>query len=439
MTAPPTPPTIHEPEALEEGLPAADASSRSLWRDRDFRRFWIGRGISSIGDEISALALPLIAVLILDATPTQMGIVNALGYLPFLLVGLQAGVWVDRTRRRRILIWSDLVQAALLVSIPVAGILDILRIEQLYVLALVIGAVNVVASVAQQSFLPSLVDRRALPTANSRLEATYSATGIVGPGVAGALVQVLSAPVAVFVNSVTLVLSAALLTSMRTAEPPPLAGAQNRSMRSQIAEGLGLVLRHPLLRPLMSCGMTHNFFRRMFEALFVLYLVREVGVNPALLGLIVAAGGPGALLGALAAVPLAKRIGVGPTIVGSQVLTGIACLAAPLAGGPIWVAALVLAGGEFLLGIARTLFNITQLSLRQAITPDRLQGRVNATMRFMMWGVTPAGALAGGLLGTAIGLRETLLLAAFGVLAAFLWVALSSVARLREQPLPSQT
>lgn len=431
-----TPPTTHEPEAPERGLPPDDAG-RSLWRDPDFRRFWIGRGISSIGDEISALALPLIAVLILDATATQMGVINALGYLPFLLVGLQAGVWVDRMRRRQILIWSDLVQAALLLSLPVAGFLGALRIEHLYVLALVIGAINVVASVAQQSFLPSLVERRQLPTANSRLEATYSATGIVGPGLAGALVQVLTAPVAVLINSVTLVVSAGLLASMRTAEPPPLPDADRQGMRHQIAEGLGLVLRHPLLRSIMACGMTHNFFRRMFEALFVLYVVTEVGVNPALLGMIVAAGGPGALLGALAAVQVAKRVGVGPTIVGAQVLTGIACLAAPLAGGPIWVAAVILAGGEFLLGIARTLFNITQLSLRQAITPDRLQGRVNATMRFMMWGVTPVGALAGGLLGTAIGLRATLFLAALGVLAAFLWVALSPVARLREQPEPA--
>jgi MFS family permease len=432
-----TPPTTHEPEAPDGGLRPPAAPGPSLWRDRDFRRFWIGRGLASIGDEISALALPLIAVLILGASPAQMGIINAVGYLPFLLVGLQAGVWVDRMRRRRILIWSDLFQGLLLLSIPAAGFFGVLRIEQLYALALIIGAINVVASVAQQSFLPSLVDRRQLPTANSRLEATYSATAIAGPGLAGALVQVLSAPMAIVANSVTLLLSAALLASMRTPEPPPLAD-EGRSMRGQIAEGLRLVLGHRLLRPVMACGMTHNFFRRMFEALFVLYLVTGVGVSPVLLGLIVAAGGPGALLGALAAVPVARRIGVGPTIVGAQVLTGIACLATPLAGGPIWVAALVLAGGEFLLGIARTLFNITQLSLRQAITPDRLQGRVNATMRFMMWGVTPVGALVGGLLGSAIGLRPTLLLAALGVLAAFAWVALSPVARLREQPVPAE-
>jgi Na+/melibiose symporter-like transporter len=339
-------------------------------------------------------------------------------------------------RRRQILIWADLVQAALLVTLPAAALAGLLRIEQLYVLALLIGAINVVASVAQQSFLPSLVERRHLPAANSRLEATRSMTGIVGPGIAGVLVQVLTAPIAILVNAATLTTSAALVASMRSTEPPPLPDAQRTGMRAQVAEGLRIVLRHPLLRPLMTCGMTHNFFRRMFEAIFVLYLVDEIGTDPALLGLIIAAGGPGALLGALAAVRIARRIGVGPAIVWTQVLTGIACLATPLAGGPIWLAALILAVGEFLLGIARTVFNITQLSLRQAITPDRLQGRVNATMRFMMWGVTPVGALTGGVLGTAIGLRPALFIAAIGVLFAFAWVAFSAVVRLQEQPEP---
>jgi predicted MFS family arabinose efflux permease len=433
MTQPPTAPSPAVPD-LERPQPGPDGPA--LWRDRDFRRFWIGQGVSSFGDEVSALALPLVAVIVLGASATQMGIITALGYLPFLLVGLQAGVWVDRMRRRRILIWADLAQAALLLTVPAAAITGLLRIEQLYVLALLIGGINVVASVAQQSFLPSLVRRQHLPAANSRLEATRSVTGIVGPSVAGVLVQLLTAPIAVFVNAVTLLASAGLLASMRTVEPPPLPEAQRRGMRAQVAEGLRIVLRHELLRPLMSCGMTHNFFRRMFEAIFVLYLVNELGIDAALLGLIIAAGGPGALLGALAAVPVARRIGIGPTVVWAQVLTGIACLATPLAGGPIWLVALILATGEFLLGAARTLFNITQLSLRQAITPDRLQGRVNATMRFMMWGVTPVGALSGGLLGSAIGLRPALLVAAVGVLLAFGWVAFTAVGRLREQPEP---
>jgi MFS family permease len=419
---------------LEAPQPSPDAPI--LWRDRDFRRFWIGQAVYTLGDEVTALALPLVAVLILDATATQMGIVNALGYLPFLLIGLQAGVWVDRMRRRRILIWGDLAQGGLLLTIPAAAMVDQLHIEHIYVVAFLIGAINVVTSVAQQSFLPSLVSRRHIAAANSRLEATRSATGIIGPSIAGFLIQALTAPIAIVVNALALGVSATLLASMRTSEPPPIPDAERRGMRAQVGEGLRIVLRHELLRPLMSCGMTHNFFRRMFEAIFVLYLINELGIDPALLGLIIAAGGPGALLGALAAVAVARRIGVGPTIVWAQVLTGIACLAAPLAGGPLWLVAVILATGEFLLGIARTLFNITQLSLRQAITPDRLQGRVNATMRFMMWGVTPVGALAGGLLATAIGLRPALFIGAIGVLVAVAWVAFTEVGRLHDAPEP---
>ena len=209
---------------------------------------------------------------------------------------------------------------------------------------------------------------------------------------------------------------------------------ERAGMRIQAAEGLRHVVRHPLLRPLFSCGATHNFFRRMIEALFVLYVVNELGLDPVAIGLVFAAGGPGALLGAAIAVPLARRIGLGRTIVWMQVLTGISCFAAPLAGGPTWLTIGILAAGQFLLGVARPVFNISQLSLRQAITPDRLQGRVNATMRFIMWGVTPVGALVGGLLGSTIGLRPTLLVAAVGVLLAFAWVAASPVRRLQSVP-----
>ena len=403
-------------------------------RSPAFRRFWIAQSISFLGSEVSLLALPLIAVVTLGATPTQMGILTALGYAPFLVIGLQAGVWVDRMQRRPILIWSDLVTAALLVTIPVAAIFGVLRIEQMYGLALVVGGINVVSSVAHQSFMPSLVARAELQDANARLEASSSFATIVGPSVAGALVQVLTAPIAILVDAASFVVSAVLLRTVQVDEPPPLPPDESPGMRGQVMEGLRLVVRHPLLRPIFSCGATHNFFRRMIEALFVLYAVRELGLDPLALGLVFAAGGPGALLGAAVAVPLARRIGLGRTIVSMQVLTGIACLAAPVAGGPPWLIIGILATGQFLLGIARPIFNISQLSLRQAITPDRLQGRVNATMRFIMWGVTPAGALVGGLLGSAIGLRETLLVAGIGVLLAFAWVAASPVRWLATVP-----
>ncbi len=410
--------------------PTSDRSVRSA----NFRRFWIGQSISFLGSEVSLLALPLIAVVTLNADATQMGILTALSYLPFLLVGLQAGVWVDRLRRRQILIWSDVLTAGLLLTIPAAAVMGVLRIEQMYVLALLIGGIEVVSSVAHQSFLPTLVERRDLPPANARLEGSSSAATIIGPSVAGVLVQVFTAPIAILVDAASFVVSALFLRSVRATEPPPLPAAERVSMRVQVTEGLRHVVGHRLLRPLFTCGATHNFFRRMIQALFVLYVVNELGLDPVALGLVMAAGGPGALLGAAIAVPLARRIGVGPTIIWMQVLTGISCFAAPLAGGPPLVTIGFLAAGSFLLGVARPVFNITQLSLRQAITPDRLQGRVNATMRFIMWGVTPFGALAGGLLGSAIGLRPTLLLAAVGVLLAVAWVAASPLRSLVTAP-----
>lgn len=403
--------------------PVLDRSVRSP----NFRRFWIGQSVSFLGSEVSLLALPLIAVVTLNADATQMGILTALGYLPFLLIGLQAGVWVDRMRRRQILIWSDLATAVLLLTLPAAALMGVLRIEQMYVLALLIGGIEVVSSVAHQSFLPSLVERRELPPANARLEGSSSVATIAGPSMAGVLVQVLTAPIAILIDAVSFIVSALVLRSVRVEEPPPLPPDESVGMRVQVSEGLHHVVRHRLLRPLFSCGATHNFFRRMIEALFVLYVVNELGLDPVALGLVLAAGGPGALLGAAVAVPLARRIGLGRTIVWMQVLTGISCFAVPLAGGPPWLTIAILAAGQFLLGVARPVFNISQLSLRQAITPDRLQGRVNATMRFIMWGVTPFGALFGGLLGSAIGLRPTLLLAAVGVLLAFVWIAASPV------------
>lgn len=357
-----------------------------LWRQPEFRKFWTGQTISFFGSEVTYLALPLTAVLYLQAGPAEMGLLGVARNLPFLLVGLLAGVWVDRMRRRPILIGSDLGNAFLLGSIAVAALFDVLEMWQLYVVAFGVGMITVVAMVAYQSFLPTLVQRQHLVEGNSKLEVSSSIAGIAGPGLAGLLVQWLTAPIAIFVDSISFFISALFLGTIRTPEPPPMPRAERGSMRQQIGEGLRTVLSNPLLRALVWCGSTHNFFSRMIEALYVLYVVRELGIAPALLGLIFAAGGPGALLGALLAGPLARRFGLGPTIVGAQVLTGISRLCIPLAGGPPPLMIGVLMLGEFGLGIARPVFNINQVSLRQSITTDRLQGRVNATMRFIMWG-----------------------------------------------------
>lgn len=405
-----------------------------LWTNPDFVRFWTGETISFFGSEVTALALPLTAVLVLKAGAGEMGLLAASRNLPFLLVGLPAGVWVDRMRRRPILIASDLCSALLLGSIPLAAALGYLRIEQLYLVSFLVGVVTVIASVAYQSFLPTLVKRENLVEGNSKLEVSSSVAGILGPGLGSTLVQFLTAPIAIVADSLSFLISALFLGTIRTPEPPPIPHEQRANIWRQMGEGLKIVWSNPILRSIVACGVTHNFFSRMIDALYVLYLTRDLRIQPVLLGVILAMGGPGALLGALLAAPAVKRLGLGPTITGAQVLTGISRLLIPLAAGSLPLMVVVLGAGEFLLGVARPVFNVNQLSLRQAITPDRLHGRVNATMRFIMWGVTPVGALLGGLLAEGIGLRTTLLMAAAGVLLAFLWILVSPVRALHEQP-----
>jgi MFS family permease len=385
-----------------------------------FRRFWIGQSVSFVGTQVTELALPLTAIIILGATPAQMGLLTAIGLVPFLIVGLLAGVWVDRWRRQSILVITDLVSAVAVGAVPIAAMLGLLSMSWLYGLAFVLGFVGVIAPVAYQSFIPTLVGRERLVAANARMEASNSTAAIVGPGIGGLLVQVLTAPIALVVDAVSYLVSAAVLASLRVGEPPPIPPADRESVRRQIMEGLRHVGTVPVLRALVTGGAIHNFFSRMIDALLVLYMVNELHLRPLEVGLVFAAGGPGALLGAVGVGWLGRRIGVGPTIVGMQVLTGVARLLIPLAGGPAWLAIATLAASEFLLGFVRTAFNISQVSLRVAITPDRMHGRVNATMRFVMWGVTPFGALAGGLLATtALGLRGTLAVAGAGVLFAF--------------------
>lgn len=406
-----------------------------LLRDRTFARFLIGQAISSLGSQVTYLALPLTAVLILKASPPEMGILGAARTAPFLVFGLLAGVWVDRMRRRSILIASDLFQALLLLSIPTAALLDVLRMEQLILLAFVTGTLSIISTVAYQAFLPSLVRRDRLLEANTTMETSSSLTQIVGPGFGGLLIQWLTAPVAIIVDAVSYVISAAFLGSLRVAEPPLPARHERPRMWPEIVEGIKVVIFNPYLRSIMLCGTTHNLFSNgMAVAIYVLYVTRELHITPAQLGLIFAFGGPGALLGALAAGRASRAIGLGRTLIAAQVLTGFARACAPLAGLLPLATVPVLAVGEFILGVARPLFNINQVSLRQAITPDHLQGRMNASIRFLMWAIVPVGSLLGGFAGQWMGLWPTLVIAAVGTGIASGWMVFSPVRPLRQQP-----
>jgi predicted MFS family arabinose efflux permease len=327
-----------------------------------------------MGWEVTELALPLTAVVVLGAGPDQMGVLVATQNLPFLFVGLLAGVWVDRFRRRPILIVMALANAATLAAIPLASLLGVLRFEGLLIVGLVTGTTVVISSVAYQSLIPSLVPRPQLVDANAALEVSSSTATMLGPSLGGLLVQLLTAPVAIAADVVSSLFSALTLGAIGGPDPAPIAKELRASFVRQIGEGLRHVGTHPILRSIMACGAIHNFFSRMIDALFILFVVTTVGLDPITLGLVLAAAGPGSLLGALLSNRLPSRLGLGRTLIAAQVVTGLSRLLIPLAVGPFGSPAIILAASTFLLGVARPIFNVNQLSLRQALTADRLQG-----------------------------------------------------------------
>jgi len=416
--------------------PAASPSARSrgLWRHRGFLRFWAASAISDAGSQVTALALPLIAALTLGATPWQMGVLSAAGSAATLIVGLFAGVWVDRLRRRPLMIAADLGRALLLLSIPLASALGALRIELLYVVALSAGVLTVLFDVTYLAFVPTLVGREHLVEANSKLEATSSAAQVAGPGLGGVLVGALGAAHAVLIDALSFVASALFIAGVRVSEPAPT--ARRAGVASEIGEGLRLVLTHRILRALGGCSATTNLFGRMFLAVYVLYMTRTLGLGSIGVGLVFATGGVGALAGALAAGAVTRRLGLGPTMIAAQLGFGLTGMAVPLAVLVPRVALPMIVASEFGQWMAVTVYYVTAVSVRQSMIPDRLQGRVNATMRFMAGGALPVGAIIGGALGGAIGLPQTLVVAEFGMLLACVWLVLSPVRALRALPTP---
>jgi MFS family permease len=410
----------------------------SLLRHPDFVKLWSAETISVFGTQVTFLALPLIAATTLNVTPFEFGLLATIEYLPFVILSLPAGVWVDRLRRRPILIAGDLVRAAVLISIPIAYALDALTIWQLYAVGFINGCATVFFDVAYQSYLPSLVERDQIVEGNSKLEASRSAAQITGPGVAGVLIGALTAPFAILFDSLSFVASALFMFAIRRHEPAPEPRLDDRgerpSMRSEIVEGLKYVGHHPYLRSIAATTGTSNFFSNIIFAILILYLVRERSFTPELLGLTFSVGSIGFLVGALTANRVATRIGVGPAIVGSAFTFSVASIL--IAVAPPDLAAPFVAASMFIGGLAGTIYNINQVSLRQAITPERMQGRMNATMRFIVWGTIPFGSILGGFLGGLIGLHTTIWVGAIGYLFAFLPVLFSPVRGIREMPAP---
>lgn len=411
-----------------------DQSGRPALRTAaDFRRLWAAQAISQLGSQITLFVLPLVAVRTLGASTTQVGILAAAETLPFLLIGLPAGAWVDRRKRRPLLIGADLVRAAALATIPVATLLDRLTFAHLCAAALVAGFGTVVFDVAYQSFVPSLLPTPHLLAGNARLELSSSAAQVAGPGLAGAVVAVVRAPFALGLDAISFLVSALFLSRIQSPEPPVMVSdgtTEPPSFRSAIVEGLRLLLSHPVLRRIALRHAVFNLSSGMAMAAFYVFALRTVGVSAMALGIVFSLGSVGFVLGAAVSTRVIRRLGVGRAILFSGVVQGAAFLLVPLAqrdtAEPLFVSALLLES------LANPILSVAQLSLRQSVTPNHLRGRMTATMRVLVWGVLPIGSLAGGVLGGVIGVRATLWIAATIGLASSVALASHSIVSVRD-------
>jgi predicted MFS family arabinose efflux permease len=403
-----------------------------VWANPDFVKLWTGQTVSKFGTHITGAAMAATAVLFLQATPAQMGLLEAFGGLPVLLFSLLAGVWVDRLRRKPILIAADLGRAAILLSIPLAALAGALRIGQLFLVAGLVGTLSVFYSLADQSFLPSVVRRDELVEANARIASSDSLAEIAGPSLGGTLVQALGAPYAIFVDAATYLFSAASLGLIRTPEPLPIPQAQPHLGR-EIKEGLRAVIRQPVLRALMLTTATHRFFGNFIGAIYWLYLVRDLSLSPAIVGVSIGFGGAGALVGTLVTARLTHRLGVGRTLIAALVIVPLwsAVLLLPLTRWPAAAVAGTFFGMQFIGDIFWSIFFINVISVRQAVIPPEMLGRASASLDFVGEGASPLGALVGGLLATAIGARWTWLAGAAGILLGSAWLIFSPVRALR--------
>jgi MFS family permease len=417
-------------------------ASVPLVRHPDFLKLWTGETVSQLGSQVSQLAIPFVALGILNASTFEIALLNVVEMLPFMLIGLVAGVWVDRLRRRPILIAGDLGRAALLATIPIGYLLNVLTIIQLYVVGASVGALTVFFDVAYQSYLPSIVERDQLQEGNAKLEISRAGAQVVGPGLAGVLIGIVRAPFAVALDALSFLGSGLFILWIRRPEPPPgrhrADGAPGPDFRAEMAEGLRWVLGSPYLRSIAACTGSSNLFSSITFAVLLVFAVRMMGMTAEGIGLAFSIGSLGALLGAVSANRISQRLGVGRTIVLFAAIGGppeIILALAPLGTAqPVLVGLVALVG--FFGGLGSVVYNVAQVSFRQAITPTRLQGRMNATMRWIVWGTMPIGGVVGGLLGTFVGVRETVLLGGIGGSLVFLPVLFSPVRGIRTMPEP---
>ncbi|MCI4066273.1 MFS transporter [Micromonospora sp. R77] len=377
-----------------------------LLRHRNFRLLWLGEATSKAGSAVTGVAFPLVAVVTLDATPVTMGVINAMAWLPWLLMGLPAGAWIDRYPRRRTMLSANAVSIAVLVSVPLAAWLGLLSVGQLIVVSFVAGTASMFFSTAYQAFLPAVVDKTDLAEANAKLQGTDQVANLAGPPLGGLITQAAGAVTGLLVDAVTFVVSAVCLLRMRVAEVLPAPAAHRTSTRHEIGEGLRYVGRDRYLRILAISAAVDNFTLNAMYALTVLFLIRTVGAAPGAVGFLLAADFVGGLLGAIIARRVAGRLGTARTLLLFSIGTAPFCLLVPLTQNGPGLALFVL--GILVPSIGMVVGNVVVTGFRQSYCPSHLLGRVYTSSRFIQFGIIPVGAVLGGWLGAVLGVRQAL-------------------------------
>ncbi|MCP2243076.1 MFS transporter [Lentzea aerocolonigenes] len=403
----------------------------ALWGHPDFRRLWMGDTISQFGANVGMTVIPLLAAGVLNATPLEMGLLAAASTIAFLLIGLPAGVWVDRMRRKPLMIAMDIARAALMVSVPVAWWLDLLDLPQLIVVSLAVGVCTVFFDVAYQSYLPSLVGRGQLVEGNSKLQASLQVAEASGPAIGGYAAQFLGAANGVLATGLGYLSSAYFLLRIKTVEPAPELHPEPH-LRREIAEGLRFVFGNHTLRKIVACTGTSNFFHGIQQAVMVLFLLKTVGLSEGTAGLVLSAGGIGGVLGAAFAHKIGLVVGQARMIWLIPLVTWPFSLALPFTSNGLGLVLPMVGQAVTVFGVV--VYNIGQVSYRQTICPDHLLGRMNASTRWVVWGTMPLGALLGGGLGSWIGIVPTLWVALLGSLLGVVWILLSPLRTMRDLP-----
>ncbi len=411
------------------------AAPPTLRQHHDFMRLWVGQSTSLIGSQVTIVALPLVAVILMDATALEVGILGAFLRLPMVLFPF-VGVWVDRVRRRQVMLWSDVARAGIMASIPVLYWADLLTMPWMYVVVLVLGLFSVLFEIAYRSYLPSLVSTEHLGDGNSKLQLSDSVSKAVGPGMAGIMLGWWSAATVIVADVVSYVGSAIALLLIRKPEPKPAPDDDGGHVLAAIWAGLQWVMAQPLIRPLALASAVYSFFEiGVLQALYVIFVTQEADIPGAWLGFILATGGAGAIIGAFFSARLMKRFGPGPTMLGCMIVGNTSLLLVPLAGGPRWLAAAMLVVAQVSVNLTTQIFLVNHLTLLQTITPPAMAGRVVATIWSLGLVPAPLGALLGGVFGSVVGLRPTLLVSALiGGMVPILLILFSAVPRLRTMP-----